>query len=313
MEAKAVNNPFVSVAMATYNGSAWLPVQLQSILSQSYPHLELVIVDDASTDGTRSLLEDYRKNDDRVKLFYNDKNEGYRDAFYKALAQCKGEFILFSDQDDIWLPGKIQTLLNNIGENLLVFSDSELIHENGVAMHKKLSDTVNMLQPGAQAVNRGFVIGNCVWGHTILFHRSLLDYTTAVKNDHPHDWWFAVVSSNLNRIRYCPEILNHYRQHERNLTQAIPTTASKRKKIEGRKMEEYLTQLSRIVSISKLSFNTNRDFYLKMHELYLGRRKGFSFALFSFLLRYRKDIFCMKRKNFLSQLISIRKMCRSVK
>lgn len=313
MEAKAPHTPFVSIAMATYNGATWLPVQLQSILNQSYTNLELIIIDDASTDDTRTLLEGYCANDDRVKLFYRDKNEGYRGAFYRALAQCKGDFILFSDQDDSWLPGKIQTLLNAIGDSLLVFSDSELIHDNGVTMNKKLSDTVKMLQPGKPSVNRGFVIGNCVWGHTILFHRSLLDYTTTVKNDHPHDWWFAVVSSQLNRITYYPEVLNHYRQHEKNLTQAIPSAASRGKRIEGRKMEEYRTQLSRLESIAELTFNPDRDFYLKWHELYLRRTSGFSFALFRFLLRHRKDIFCMKRKNFFSQLVSIRKMCRSVK
>ena len=313
MEAKVPHTPFVSIAMATFNGATWLPVQLQSILGQTYTHLELVIADDASSDDTRTLLEGYRKNDDRVRLFYSDKNEGYRGAFYRALAQCKGEFILFSDQDDAWLPGKIQTLLNTLGDNLLVFSDSELIHENGVTMNKKLSHTVHMLQPGAPSVNRGFVIGNCVWGHTILFHQSLLDHTTIINNAHPHDWWFAVVSSHLNKIRYCPEVLNQYRQHERNLTQAIPSTASRRKRIKGRKMEEYRTQLSRLDSIAKLPFNTDREFYLKWYELYLGRTTGFSFSLFRFLLRHRKDIFCMKRKNFISQLVSIRKMCRSVK
>jgi glycosyltransferase involved in cell wall biosynthesis len=313
METTKTDITLVSVAMATYNGAAWLPLQLQSILDQSYPNIELVVVDDASTDTTRSVLEEWREKDNRIKLFYNEKNTGYRSAFYRAISECKGEYILFSDQDDIWMPHKIRILLGAIGDNLLVFSDSALVYENGLEMNKKLSDTVNMLQPGLPSVNRGFVIGNCVWGHTILFDRSLLSYTSVVENDQPHDWWFAVVSSALNKISFCPEVLNHYRQHERNLTQAIPSKESKRKKIEGRKQEEYNTQLARLAAIGALPFNTDKEFYLKWHELYLKRTKGFSFLLFRFLLTNRKDIFCMKRKNFLSQMIAIRKMCRKVR
>jgi glycosyltransferase involved in cell wall biosynthesis len=312
MNADILHTATVSVAMATYNGEAYLREQIDSILAQTFRRFELIIIDDDSTDGTIGLLEHYREKDARIKTFFNKKNLGYRETFYSALSKCSGEYILFSDQDDIWVPEKINTLLKTIGDNLLVFSNSILINEHGVSLQKKLSDTVRMIQPGQPEINRGFVIGNCVWGHTIMFHHSLTRIEKIVNPDQPHDWWFAVMSSHMNKIRYCAEVLNYYRQHEKNLTQAVPSQESKRKKMTGRKQEEYDTQLSRLVAIGALPFNMDKEFYQEWHKLYLQRKKGFSFPLFRFLLANRKAIFCMKRKNFISQLISIRKMCRKV-
>jgi glycosyltransferase involved in cell wall biosynthesis len=308
-----VHIPRVSVAMATYNGASWLPAQIESVLSQSVSDLELVIVDDASVDDTRAVLEKYKQTDNRIRLIFNGNNIGYQETFYKALSACRGQYILFCDQDDIWMTDKIGTLIGELGENLLIFSDSVLMDEKGKDTRKKLSDTVNMHQPGTRKINRGFVIGNCVWGHTILFHRSLLEHATQQVIIHPPDWWFAVVSSHLQKVRFCPLVLNRYRQHAKNLTQAIPKKQLKRRKIAGRKLEEYHTQLTRLASIKDLPFNSDKLFYMKWHELHQRRKKGFSFTLLYFLLSHRKDIFCMKRKNFISQMIAIRKMCRAVK
>ena len=304
--------PDVSIAMATYNGAAYLPEQLDSILHQGFEGFELIIADDASTDNTVSILEEYQKKDSRIKLFFNKENQGYRKSFYTALSHCKGQYILFSDQDDVWFPDKIKSLLEAIGDNLLVFSDSILVDEKNNSLVTKLSDTVHMLQPGTPKVNRGFVIGNCAWGHTILFHRPLLDYINSTEYDHPHDWWFAVVSSQLNKIVYYPRVLNYYRQHSRNLTQAVPLKETRSARIVGRKQSEYETQLARLASIKTLPFNNDRAFYEKWYQLFLKRTSGFSFSLFIFLLLHQRSVFCMKRKHFISKLISIRKMCRKV-
>lgn len=299
----------VSIAMATYNGYTHLPEQLQSIFAQSHTTWELIIVDDCSTDNTQKLLENYQQQDSRIKIFFNEKNVGYKETFYKALTHCTGKFVLFCDQDDVWLPHKITTLLNTIGSNLLVFSDSELVDASGASMQVKLSDTVRMLQAGDAVLNRGFVIGNCVWGHTIMFHTSLYKYIGQQDQDHPHDWWFAVVSSLLKKIVYCPQVLNHYRQHGANVTQAIPTGKGM---VKGRKKSEYELQLSRMGAMAALPFNTDKKFYLRWANLFLQRKRGFSMALFLFLLQHRKGVFSFKRKGSLSQLIEIRKMCRQV-
>lgn len=295
--------------MATYNGSRFIAEQLDAILSQTFSNFELIIVDDFSTDDTRAILNSYQQTDKRIQLFFNEENTGYQQTFYEALKHCSGRYILFCDQDDIWMEKKIETLLNSIEGNLLIFSDSELIDEAGNHMNVKLSDTVRMQQPGDPQTNRGFVIGNCVWGHTIMFHASLLNYTTPGNNAHPHDWWFAVVSSHLNKIKYCPAVLNYYRQHGSNVTRAIPVKAAK---VPGAKHAEFNLQLSRIDSIANLAFNTDQVFYKQWQQLFMKRKNGFSISLFRFLYVHRKEIFSFKRKNIMTQIIEMRKMCRSV-
>ncbi len=299
--------PHCSIAMATWNGEAFLREQLDSILKQSFGDFELVISDDASTDGTRTILESYAAHDQRIRLYFNEHNLGYRGNFYKAIGHCRADRILLSDQDDRWLPHKTETLLEKIGENLLVFSDSRMVDEKGNAMGRNLSDTVTMLQPGTPSVNRGFVTGNCVWGHTILFRRALLEHILHHENEHPHDWWLAVVSSHLNQIVFCNEVLNEYRQHSGNLTQAIPRQDAPKKR---RKLEEYETQLSRLKSIRDLAVNEDRVFYEQWYDLFLLRQQRFPLTLFFFLLRHQRDVFRMKRKNMLSRIVEIRKMCR---
>jgi glycosyltransferase involved in cell wall biosynthesis len=312
MNPQTAPSTLVSVAMATYNGAAHVAQQLDSILTQTHKNLEIVIVDDASTDNTLSILLHYQQKDHRVRVIQNEHNKGYRDTFYKALKGCGGEFILCSDQDDIWKTHKIATLLKTIGDRLLVFSDSILINDAGEEMNMKLSDTVHMVQPGDAGINRGFIIGNCVWGHTILFHRSLLEYS-GENNHHPHDWWLAVVSSHLRQIVYCNDTLNYYRQHAHNLTSAVPTRESRSGPVKGRTQAEFELQLSRLKDIIAVPFNEDRAFYEKWHSLFLRRKKGFSLAVFAFLLKNRADIFSMKRKGFLSQVVSARKMSRGVK
>jgi len=299
----------VSIAMATYNGERYLQQQLDTILQQSHAQLEIIIVDDCSTDNTRNILNIYRQKDQRIHLYFNERNTGYKTTFITALQHCTAEYILFCDQDDCWLQHKVETLLRYIGDRLLVFSDSELVNEAGDSMGMHLSDTVSMRQPGKAVVNRGFVTGNCVWGHTILFHRSLLVHAAMENNDHPHDWWLAVVSSLLDKIVFCPIVLNQYRQHGHNVTQAMP---GKKGKVPGRKRAEYELQLSRIDSIAALPFNTDQAFYLQWKQLFITRELGFSMPLFTFLLKHRKAVFAFKQKNWFAQVVEIRKMCREL-
>jgi hypothetical protein len=93
------------------------------------------------------------------------------------------------------------------------------------------------------------------------------------------------------------------------VTQAIPTGKGM---VKGRKKSEYELQLSRMEAMAALPFNTDKKFYLRWAKLFLQRKRGFSMALFLFLLQHRKGVFSFKRKGSLSQLIEIRKMCRQV-
>lgn len=101
--------PVVSVCMAAYNGAQHIHEQLDSILAQLTEPDEVIIVDDGSTDGTREWLTNMR--DPRVKVHFNQSNLGYVRNFEKALGLSTGEIVMLSDQDDLWLPGRVDALV----------------------------------------------------------------------------------------------------------------------------------------------------------------------------------------------------------
>lgn len=104
--------PTVSVIMCTYNGEAFLKEQLHSIIEQSYPLLEILIFDDASKDDTVKILEAYAEKFPIIKIHQNINNIGYNANFEQALLKAGGEVIAFADQDDYWLPKKIENMIS---------------------------------------------------------------------------------------------------------------------------------------------------------------------------------------------------------
>src|SRR5262245_56238365 len=101
----------VSIALCTYNGGRFLAAQLDSILSQTHRNLELIIVDDCSTDATGDIIKTYAGQAQRIRFEINTGNLGYNRNFEKGLSLCRAEYIAPSDQDDIWEPLKIEAML----------------------------------------------------------------------------------------------------------------------------------------------------------------------------------------------------------
>src|SRR6267378_2104983 len=100
----------VSVCMAVYNGAAFVKPQIDSILVQIGVRDELIVVDDASEDCSQSILQSI--TDPRLHVYRNPRNVGVLATFEKALMLATGEIVFLSDQDDIWLPGKVEKVLN---------------------------------------------------------------------------------------------------------------------------------------------------------------------------------------------------------
>ena|SRR5687768_13043207 len=107
----ANNLTLVSVVMCTYNGGKFLQQQVDSILAQTYRNIELLIVDDTSSDNTVQLLEEYRKKDSRIRYVVNPANLGYNKNFEIAFGLARGNYIAPSDQDDIWKANKIEIMM----------------------------------------------------------------------------------------------------------------------------------------------------------------------------------------------------------
>ena len=209
----AIGSAMISVAMCTYNGARFVEEQLESILRQSYRNLEIVIVDDASSDDTAEILKRFQERDSRIRLLFNEQNLGFLKSFERAMSESRGDFIALADQDDVWLEHKIETLYREIGDNLLVYSNVSLIDEQGTPIDT-IFPIVNRIE-GRCALS--LVMCNCVTGHACLIRRELLNkalpfpYGVVL-----HDQWLAIVAAASGRLKASSEYLSLYRKHDNN-------------------------------------------------------------------------------------------------
>lgn len=207
----------ISVALCTCNGGEHLRAQLASLLAQDDPAFEVVVVDDASSDGTWALLA--ACEDPRVRPFRNDAALGINANFARAFALCRGELIAPCDHDDIWLPGKLSRLRAAIGSASLVYCDSELIDEAGRSLGVRLSQKLRRYEGDSPLA---FGLDNCVSGHALLFRASLLRGALPVPPAFAYyDWWLAALAAARGGVRYLPEVLVRYRQHTRSCTDIL--------------------------------------------------------------------------------------------
>jgi glycosyltransferase involved in cell wall biosynthesis len=203
----------ISVVVATYNGEPFLRKQLDSILSQSLPPKEIIVVDDCSSDGTINILNEYASSNASFRIILNGNNIGYIRNFEKGMMLATGDLIALSDQDDIWLPEKLETLYQNIGSHLIIYSNSELIDENGASLHQKMSDIKNQIGYYNCLM---YTIGAWAPGHTFLFKKELVERCIPFPSLVTHDFWLGFVATCYSPIKYLPETLVLYRQHTFN-------------------------------------------------------------------------------------------------
>ena len=121
----------IDILLATYNGEKYLKEQIDSILNQTYKNIRIIISDDCSTDKTREILQEYEKKDERISVYYQKQNLGCVKNFDFLLQKVENKLYMLSDQDDIWLPEKIEKSVKTLEkENAdLVFCDLEIVDE----------------------------------------------------------------------------------------------------------------------------------------------------------------------------------------
>lgn len=290
--------PLISIALCTYNGERYLAEQLASLQAQCWPRLEIVIVDDGSSDGSWRLIERAAQADARIRAFRNASNLGTIANFSLALSRCKGALLAPCDQDDIWHPQKLQKLVAALGDqHLLAYCDSALLQEDGHPMGLRVSDRLNMYQGGDPTV---FAFSNCVSGHAMLFRRELLLRALPMPPLRFHDWWLAFVAASLGSIVYVDEPLVGYRQHAAAQTDmACCRVESRKNKRKSRiaafhERRQWLRQLASLPSPSQ-------PYFIELDRLWQARtRQWFAPQLVRHLaLRADALLFTHKKKSFL--------------
>ncbi len=289
------NQPLVSVVIATYNGEVFLKQQLDSIINQTYKHLEIIIVDDCSTDNTTALVKEYQQHNSNIKLFINEKNLGYVKNFEKGMLLASGEFIAPCDQDDIWCDDKIATLIAQKGNHEIVYGNSELIDDNGKSLNKKLSE-VKHFESFNDCLN--YTIGNTVPGHGMLIDKDVIQRCIPFPTMIPHDFWIGFVATCKGEIKYIDKVLVQYRQHTANVFGAVKVSHAKKKiKPNKQQVQQQARERMRLLYLKCPDELTEQKQVL--HDLYTSYQ---SFSLANNWLRmitffkYRKRILAYKNK-----------------
>lgn len=221
----------ISIVMCTYNGAAYLREQLDSLVAQTLPFYELVVQDDGSTDGTWELLENYRlaHPDRRIRLFRHPERLGYNRNFLTAVQRAEGDCIACCDQDDIWLPEKLEVLAHELGRAPLVFHNSMLVDNN----RRELGLLHNRPLP-ARIPSLGAVLYPRAYGHQILFRRELCGTLAAfVDCEVSYDYLIATIAAARGALHYVHRPLVLWRRHAAATT--LPSSEQKAGKWAGYK------------------------------------------------------------------------------
>jgi glycosyltransferase involved in cell wall biosynthesis len=221
--------PRISVALATYNGSNYLKQQLESLAEQIYLPYELVVCDDNSSDDTLEIVAEFaEKSPFPVVIHKNDSNIGPIANFFHALSFCKGDWISFCDQDDIWLHHKLFNVATTIRKRpraVCVLQYALLVDSNLIPYSSNTRFPYIDLS-GTKLPNSLPVFFE--WhGFLTTFNKSILSYLNhhiLPLNIHPsygrqsHDQWVSFISRITGIVEILPGISAYYRRHPSTVT-----------------------------------------------------------------------------------------------
>lgn len=202
----------ISVCIATYNGEKYIQEQLSSILKQLNNSDEVIISDDHSTDNTLDVVKSL--DDSRIKIFINDKEKGYTRNFENALEKASGDIIFLSDQDDVWMDGKVSCCIDALRENDLVVHDGKIVDGGLKEKHGSIFQFRN--------ARSGFLMNfiNIKYlGCCMVFKKNVLRKALPFpKDEHlaTHDSWLTLVAEMYFKVSLVKKPLILYRRHGKN-------------------------------------------------------------------------------------------------
>lgn len=213
----------IDILMATYNGEKYLKEQVESILNQTYKNIRLIISDDASKDSTPKILEEYRKKDDRIELYFNKENKGVVKNIEFLLEKVENEYYMLADQDDVWLPAKVEKSIETLKKQNadLVFGDLKVVDKELKTIHESFNKYMLLDRKINKYIETDRInyLYNCVTGCTVIskkeFIKDILPLPTISKYM-IHDHWIGLMVSLNGKLAYMPEQYILYRQHENN-------------------------------------------------------------------------------------------------
>lgn len=242
------NNPAVSMIIPTYNRANLLCRAIQSALNQTYENFEIIIIDDGSNDNTSDVVEKYQKQDERIRYIRCEKNKGGSAARNKGIKAAKGEYLAFLDDDDEWLPEKIEKQMikfKNVSNDVgLIYSGFSCISESS----GKIVTEINPILRGNVYHN---LLENCILGsptpliRKICFRKAgLFDETLPSCQD--WDMWIRI--SEYYKFDFVSGVLAKHHVHGDQISIDLNAKIVARKKL-IEKYRIHLTQKPQILSV----------------------------------------------------------------
>ena len=263
----------IEIVLATYNGEHYIAEQLDSILQQSYQEFQILVRDDGSTDNTVEILKSYiRRYPEKIRLFTSkERAGGPAQNFFQLMQSTTANYVMFSDQDDVWFPKKIEvmykTMLQLEKENgkelpILVFSDYRIVDEQLQDMD---FDSRNN-QIFAYRLDLNYLlVQNYVTGCTAMINKELYQrvglYDKAIQM---HDWWVALIASAMGVIYHLPQQLMLYRQHENNCVGAVNIKSF------HYRIHKFLDKKTKL---SQQKYVAQAKCFYERYEIYLGGKE----------------------------------------
>lgn len=267
-------NPLVSIIIPVYNGELFIREAINSCLNQTYDNIEIVIVNDGSTDQTDKIVQ--REYINKVRYF-KKKNGGVASALNLAIKQAKGKYISWLSHDDVYLPNKITDqidFLNNISE---AARDSTILYTNYSVINSKgnlISETSNIQRYHIKKLEDPYfpLLHGLIHGCTLLIPRRCFDdkfqFNEELRYTQDYDLWFSMFPKY--KINFLESISVLSRSHEGQGTKNVTPKAEK-------EYDELWIKMLSSISPEQMKFmeGSERKFYNKMLEIaydakYLG-------------------------------------------
>lgn len=208
----------VLVLLSTYNGERYIKEQIESILNQTYKEIDILIRDDGSTDKTIQILEYYKQNNLCID-YYIGNNLGSCNSFFDLIKHAgEYEYYSFADQDDVWLPNKIEVAIRFLEKK--TENDPIMYCSNVILVDEQLKEVSSVLRRGkiVPSFGNALVEGICT-GCTCVMNKKLfyIIKSRLPKEVFMHDWWFYLVASLTGTVYYDKNCYMMYRQHNNNV------------------------------------------------------------------------------------------------
>lgn len=220
----------VEILMATYNGEKYIREQLDSILNQTYKDIRILIRDDGSKDRTIDIIKEYiEKYRYKIRLIEDDVKCGSSVSNFMQLTKsATADYVMYSDQDDFWLPKKVEkTLQAMIDLEEKIGKDKPAL---SFARHKPVDLKLQPIQEDVSKTQLSkcetefnkLLVQNCVNGCLMMVNKPLYSILGNYNKDIlMHDWWAALIAGAMGGICRIPDVLMLYRQHGDNVVGSV--------------------------------------------------------------------------------------------